>query len=208
MSNAAVVVSTEVRAGLACIESVHGVPASAPPLRVELFTPLPRSSLGVHQAQRHPAEHRIFIDAADARLSRLVIIHEYGHFLDSGVLGQRTSNKVRFASEYSPELGAWWAAVKDSVRYRQIDGHLEARRKGATTPAGTPSEAQLEYLVSRRELFARSYTQFIAVRSGDAVAGQLLSELATGVYPIQWKPGDFVEIDAAFAALVRSREWT
>ncbi len=61
------------------------------------------------------------------------------------------------------------------------------------------------------EMFARSYSQFVAVRSASP---ELLTELG-GVrsrpkevlYPEQWKDPDFGRVDEEFVKLFRKRGW-
>lgn len=134
----------------------------------------------------------------------LAFVHEVGHLLDHQALG---SDRSRFASEVEPELEDWRLiarrsdAVRTLVRYK-LD------------PAGVPADLQpyLTYLLSDEEVFARSYAQWIALRSGDAtlqaqVASRRQRKPDTLFIPLQWDDDDFEPIAATLDRTFHRRGW-
>lgn len=141
----------------------------------------------------------------------LTLAHEAGHFLDHAGIGQGV-----FASERSELLSGWREAVKNSQAYQLLRDMLADPRKfAAEFPlAGgvysvTPDVRHLAYLADTKELFARSYAQYIAVRSGDPILlAQLNKERSDKIYGArQWSDEDFAPIAAAFDQLFRSLGW-
>jgi hypothetical protein len=134
-------------------------------------------------------------------------VHEIGHFLDFSGIGEPNT----FASESSAELGAWLSAVRASRGYRELDGAVES------ILAYSAQEIAWFYvrLLSPSELWARSYAQYIAVRSADP---ELLVGLAEhqAAYPdhlkgiarlLHWTDDDFAPIAAEVEALAWRLGW-
>lgn len=159
------------------------------------------------------------------------MIHETGHYLDEQGFGGGN-----FASPFSPELQEWRKALKDSPTYQQLESWRVAAVQGRTGQDGVPTGAHyrhLAYLVSAEETFARSYAQYVAVRSGDPVALAELrvmqrqasfgpvspdrpynSKLTGAVqaanswdYPTVWGDDEFEPIARAFDRLFEARGW-
>lgn len=114
-------------------------------------------------------------------------IHEFGHYLDHNGLG---SLRDRFATLDPAEaslLSGWKTALEQSDAVRRL--------------RGLPSDRYTRYLLDERELWARSYAQWIATRSGNQ---SMIAEIAsrnTGSIATQWEPADFEPIADAFDRL-------
>lgn len=65
--------------------------------------------------------------------------------------------------------------------------------------------------MTERELFARSYAQYIALRSGDHVLlnqlDEVLKEDTVRDIVIQWSVKDFMPVGQAFDILFRKQKW-
>ncbi|WP_414664893.1 phage head morphogenesis protein [Horticoccus sp. 23ND18S-11] len=122
--------------------------------------------------------------------------HEAGHMLDFFALGRPGI----FASESHPDLAEWRAAVGATSAIKQI-------------AAGLPGGRQIrgkEYFLRTREVWARSYAQYVATKSGDAELLRQLDiirkapELGT---MIQWSDQDFAPVAAAMDEVFKKKGW-
>ncbi len=145
----------------------------------------------------------------------LTAVHEIGHFLDFKGLDRSTP----WASVNSPALAAWREAVKTS-RAVQTLGHFRnptTRTMPVTLWDGSVVEYPVDkiyvgYLLKAEELWARSYSQFIAAQSRDpALLRQLEQERdrpVSGIYyPKHWDEADFQPIRAEVEAVFRGLRW-
>ncbi|MCA0270225.1 MAG: hypothetical protein LCH53_13560 [Bacteroidetes bacterium] len=131
----------------------------------------------------------------------MTLAHEIGHFIDhKGLPGKDLSSRSG-----DDVLDRWRKAVHASAAY----GILTKRYDDAV--AGLPGASSVRYttyIKSDVECFARSYAQYIAVRSGDP---QMLAEIATmrtGKWAArQWEDDDFVPIAEAFDDLFHTQGW-
>ncbi|MEI8166822.1 MAG: hypothetical protein WCG26_10600 [Chloroflexales bacterium] len=132
------------------------------------------------------------------------LAHEMGHFLDNRGLPSNPSG-VTWSSEQSKRLAGFRVAVAQSEAIQRISKFLT----NPVDDAGfTHSQKHVVYLMTRKEIFARDYAQYIAVKSGDPA---MLAELKTmqekakkpGRLPNVWSDEDFapiaVELDKVFA---------
>ena len=147
-----------------------------------------------------PARHELFV-ADNAINPRAVLWHELGHVLDRFAFG--TSNG--FATLVDPRLAKWRVAVLQSQRYAE----WRALQTAASNPALI---AYMPYHMRIWELWARSYAQYIATRTGDSVTLAFLQNhrttLPTGEVPIyQWEHGDFAPIAAEIDTLFQRLGW-
>lgn len=127
--------------------------------------------------------------------------HEFGHWLDCTRIG--TGVGERFASALGVEdaatdalIAEWRRAVMHSPAVGDL---LEARRLRPTR--------QLEYLLTEEELWARSFAQWVATKTGDP---ELLDGIRAGMrrtVPSQWTDAEFGPIAAAFDALFGHLGW-
>lgn len=85
-----------------------------------------------------------------------------------------------------------------------------------TLPSGAKAVYPIDtrhiaYLLSREELFARSYVQFIAERSRSALLKSQLDDARQQrgqiYYPRQWDSDDFAPISTALAMEFRDLGW-
>lgn len=122
---------------------------------------------------------------------QLTACHEIGHFLDlSGIDTPGT-----FASVKSPLLEQWRQAIDASRRVAEI-------RDNQAIPD------RESYWLTRHELFARSYAQYVAEKSSDPGLAANLQKVAGGMQPWrQWDPEDFKPIREAFDSAFTKMGW-
>lgn len=160
----------------------------------------PPLDIGVHPAAPHAA---------------LTAVHEIGHFLDYSGLG----GAGEFGSVAADLLGPWRAAVRSSEAVQRL-GQLWRFTQGRAqeTPAGgggvnyAVEQRYIEYLLQNEELWARSYAQFVAVRSGHPVLREQLDRLRRRperhlYYGGHWDDDDFQPIMAEIEAAFRQKGW-
>ena len=147
--------------------------------------------------------------------AELTTVHEIGHFLDYAGFGATGE----FSSIAEPMLGAWRSAVRNSSAVQRL-GYLwrhPADKIQETQESGNVVEysvqkSYLEYLLENEELWARSYAQFVAVKSGSPELREQLNRLRDRparslYYWEQWDDEDFLPILAEIEAVFRQLSW-
>jgi hypothetical protein len=130
---------------------------------------------------------------------RLKTQHEIGHYIDlEGLPGDG------FSSSVAVELADWRAAIRRSDAFQEL-----ARLTRTASDAG---QRRMRAALALDEVWARSYAQFIALRSGDPRLLAEVGALRTGAIgdvaiPLQWASDDFAPISAAITALMRRLRW-
>lgn len=184
-----------IRDALNSVDSVH-LDGSLPPVRVV-------RGIGPHGENGHFNLRRLEILIADnARNPKATMLHETGHLLD--LMGIGTSRV--YASAFDPRLAGWRLSVLQSRAYRDW--------KTMATSSSDPHLRDYvnDYHLKVSELWARSYAQYVAMRSGDVFT---LQALITNVDPLpggqvlhyQWSAADFDQIASAFDDLMLQLGW-
>lgn len=114
-----------------------------------------------------------------------VVAHEFGHLLDNEVL--RPGSTTSAYMGYDPHYVGVSAALKASPTIKKLDADL--------------SPAREVYLLSEPEKFARAYTQWVAIRSGDAELIRAVADERRAVPGSQWPDAEFTPIAEAMDGL-------
>lgn len=217
---------------LGAIDSVHG-DGDLPVIPARLTASLASAYSEANYYYDTLLSEAVAIDVRyDAEMPELSLLHEIGHFIDHKGLGfdfflsspkfvsvEEMGVIMRqsvFASEENPALGIWREAIlaSDAIQHlREVKGY-----RSATVSAADGMRVQvdidhgyIDYLLEPRELFARSYAQFISAASQD---GHLLRQLdalrqepLADLYPLYWEDGDFLLIAEALDEVFRRRGW-
>jgi hypothetical protein len=146
----------------------------------------------------------------------LTLVHEVEHLLDLATLGEGRW----FGSAYHPSLTGWRRAISESRAYRALNtmaraGTAELSGSDETGHLVTLEEDELVALrrsLRMEELWACSYAQFVATRSGHGALVRSLEALRTRpiarvYYPRQWDDDDFAPIDTAIDVLMATLGW-
>lgn len=157
---------------------------------------------------------RIAIRTARQLEPGLTLLHEVGHLLDH--TGIEKGAAWRSTAD-DPKLAGWWTAVLDSDLYRWLlslsgrDRVLLPRSWGTGKEFVTLEKRTVRDRLDRKELFARSYAQYVVVESGDLALRAELDHArkAPGaiMYPEQWPDDDFEPIRQALDGLIRNLGW-
>ena len=158
---------------------------------------------GVRIARKYPdGTTKYFYEGKSINVSphadnkNLTFAHEIGHFIDYKGIGK----PGQMSSIQSPIVNKWREAVLESKQYN----YLVKLRDTVKDPE---SLEHLYYLLDMDELWARSYAQYVAQKSGDAV---LLKELENDLkqYKLyQWNKKDFEGILKAFDEIFTELGW-
>jgi SPP1 gp7 family putative phage head morphogenesis protein len=193
----------DLRAALALIDGVHG-----PDGATRWGVPLPITRANKKNA--HGYFGRSFrrgvgytpnqIGICTDQHPRLTLVHEMGHYFDFSMEGTGPVGGIEFASNMprgmSPERKALWNefidACADTDELRYVKANLRGKLR--------------DYYVSPEEMFARAYSQYIAVKSKDPT---LLAEIeSVRTHPVafftQWTDQAFGPIESALDAILKS----
>jgi hypothetical protein len=141
------------------------------------------------------------------------LVHEIGHLVAIEGFGKGTPVCHKHRA-----LGAWRKAARASETHKRLrdlkkDGETVVLENGAPTRYVFDADEMeyLDYLLEWEELWARTYCQFISIRSGSAaIQGQLQAEAVSPsgeVFTPQWPAYDFVEIELAIEDVLKERGW-
>lgn len=126
----------------------------------------------------------------------ITALHEMGHAVDHQLLSENLGLNVNLRSWASEsrvrEVREFWDAVEDSPTYKKL---IELRK--------TDGE-YVDYLLEKREIFARSYSEYITFKSMDqTLINELVDNIERSFYPEQWSRTEFEPIAKAMDALFR-----
>lgn len=150
--------------------------------------------------------------------------------------GSEAWRETRTPSEEVSLKGIYlWDAITDSQAYRALQEYKSGRQEikpipedyflgdrdnpewvAANKTFDRPIVTDVPFSVMRvlrtpREVFARAYTQYISVRSGDKDMTRAINEnidfASAGGMPIHWEWDDFEPIANSFDSLFRSKGW-
>src|SRR5262249_13642197 len=140
------------------------------------------------------------------------LVHEIGHFLD-----QQGAGKGKYhASSRDIDYSDFRRIVKESRAIKRLEQMLAEGKASVTLPDGTRKEYPVDkrhvlYLLDMREIWARAYSQYVAVKSGDPLLLKQLDELRNYggelSYPWQWDEDDFARIADEIDRLMLKFEW-
>ena len=141
----------------------------------------------------------------------LTTAHEIGHYLETfglpggRLLGRKWATDKIFAD--------WKKAVQESAAWKALDAQVGQKTIQVGRQTLQMPKASLEYYLTWEELWARSYSQWVAIRSGDpAMLKQLADERDIHLHPIlkhvQWEDADFEPIAKAIDDTFARAGWT
>lgn len=147
-----------------------------------------RRAYGQYQWKADGTPHQIAVSPRSPWRG-MTAAHEAGHFLDHQVLGRAGS----FASTSDPLF----------AKFRDVAG-----KSASITEIGKLGHGQRGYFLETREIWARAYAQYIAVRSGDKLLLGQLDKIRSSRQPWrQWSDEDFKPIAEAIDEIFRTKGW-
>jgi SPP1 gp7 family putative phage head morphogenesis protein len=199
---------------LAAIDSVH---ADGQLPRIPIKQVSTASAYGAF-VWRDDGPVRVQISDAPARPHyRMTLAHEIGHFLDFIGIGQN-SFASRQSDDPSSPYHKWRQAVEQTETVRllrelatkSVDQIVELR-DGSLHRIDRYDLEYANYLLDPSELWARSYAQYIARKSGDPAMREELAEMlraraGLNLYAL-WEDEEFAPIMKEMDDLFRSLGW-
>jgi hypothetical protein len=189
-------VRTGVEGAIMAADRVHSLPSGISPVPVSSHPQL--DPLGQYRgtASGDPVVLTLSEAAVDPGL---IFLHEAGHYIDHHILGAAG----QLASS-SPPWHDWTGAVRGTQavqRLRQMyltPGVSTIRLSDGSVAVVPDDRAYIQYLLRVHELFARSYCQYVTLRSRDPTLANHLSNTLAFHYPEQWRRRDFRPIQKVF----------
>lgn len=197
---------------LNAIDGIHGTgETTLPPIPVtRTETP---GLLGAYVHDEHGVPTRIEVNPSGST-PRLSLLHEVGHWLDAEGVGGAKIGQRDYAND--PVFSEWYTAVRGTKAVAELEGTKE-RWVASTKGEAGPNQGEkilpkfVDYMLAPHELWARSYAQHVATRSG---SGALLRELEEERkdegpvrYPSQWDDDDFAPVATAIDAMFMKLGW-
>jgi hypothetical protein len=178
-----------------------------------IFQYLPYSAEGEYRPTIPP---QILIDT-DGRHKLSTVLHEIAHVLDQfgigdGMYSQLESSRLRDPF-YTGPLSAWWHGIVLTPTVEAIRSALDNPQRLKTTVDGfevIPDLEDILYMLAPEELWARSYLQYITIKTHD---DDLISELQstlnkqTFIRLEQWPQQEFEIIEAQIDTLFNDLGW-
>ncbi len=177
------------------INAIHGVPVDMKSLSVKANG---KSVLGEYvygETTKAPFEFRLTTKGPHPRMT---MMHEMGHYLDHHGIG----TKGQFESSSGKQAKTVMAKLKKSNAYEKLTkDRQQYLRKG-----NKEMVRHLDYLMEDEELFARSYSQYIASKSSDRTIKNELQQMQKDTFlSTQWSDEDYKpimdEMDKMFSDL-------
>jgi hypothetical protein len=152
-------------------------------------------------------ENKLFYDPTQSDI-RGTLLHETGHGLDWRVFGNGKYYGSDLASIGEGPLVGWFQAVRATEAFKAIE---EIRLTEDNNWIYSNNDRRFaSYLNGTRELFARSYHQYIATKSGDAVTrselGLILQRRSWSKHE-QWTRADFEPVVQALDEMFKGLGW-
>lgn len=179
---------------ISAISKVHDLPLDYPKVYVEIAT---SEDLGDDDGVYNSDENRILLkDQIEVGGPEITFVHEFGHHITLGQEGNYSLNQFQDRIDRTPALSRWRDAVRATST---MQGIQERADRG---------EPYFEYLNDDREVFARTYAQYIAKRSGDKTLLSQLQENQDNNPNFTWPDSEFGPISAALDEYFKDRHLT
>ncbi len=192
------------------IENIHRVPLAP------ILVPVSREYITDGEGAYYdvPGKPLRIVVVPTATCPELTLVHELGHLIDHQLLG----TSWRYASADPSLLVTWRQRIEASETFQTLNAASTFIEQGESEVVVELPDAEsytfkfselnirmVQYLLKPCELFARSYAQYIALRSQHNVLRHGLNAqqtaLSRAVIPRQWEDEDFEPIAEAFDAL-------
>lgn len=187
-------ISKNIENALKAINSVHS-DGSLPKIPVMLHRMKANAAFLTSGNFGQMSPHSIMLKSS-GKTKEFSFIHETGHFLDFSAIGRAGRFETKFDSVITPVI----KKIKESQAYGKL---LEIKH----TTLDHRIRDHINYLCDERELWARSYAQYIAEKSNNRILLTQLENNRTFDFPYHWSEKDFKEIKAEIDKLFTQLGW-
>lgn len=156
----------------------------------------------------NPFTDRIYVSRY-SETPNLTFAHETGHRVEiRGLATSSVVNEEDLPSWSDPELRDWFKAVNASKAMDRMTGLFQE----ADTDDNVATISAIQYYTRPQELWARSYAQYIVIKSQDSAMLEELDHLQYLIrngyrLPTQWQNKDFEPIMKAIDDLFTRKGW-
>jgi SPP1 gp7 family putative phage head morphogenesis protein len=142
--------------------------------------------------------------SANSKRPEFTTAHEFGHMVDLEGVGTKGKH-----SSSGGELPDWQQAIQRSQAYLELQQLRFNPYVEIDGQIAYVDPHHVNYLLSPKELFARSFAQYIAVRSDDKIMADQLQQYRDmpGYGSAQWATDDFEPIAIAFDKYFEQIGW-
>ncbi len=139
------------------------------------------------------------------------VVHEYGHMVDHRGFGTDDLwGSERAATMNEGPMVEWWKAMQETPEYKKLramtanpSDHSWIEEDSTGKYRVTPDPKFTAYLSEPKELWARSYAQYIGRKTGN----QYNLEGNDQHHPFTWSDDSFGSIESAITNILRSKGW-
>lgn len=132
--------------------------------------------------------------AIDEGRAEFTSLHEFGHLIDYHSIGQKWRMESRSNSGLFDDF---LKAARDTKAIKNIDLIRNSKsyfNNGIEYRVTTKTIEYLDYLQDRAEIWARAYSQYIAMRSGSKPLMDIVKKEAEHHFTSQWTDEDFKQL--------------
>jgi len=193
----------DVEHALGAIDKLHAVPHTLAGIPVDTDAGGGNQGQFVYSAMGAPQKIGII---AGAHHPAETFTHEFAHYIEGFAIPGGNSGQRHWDGQLAnPILDEWKAAIEKSQSFANLDAMAE-RAKG-----DKGFERTMEYLLRWDELWARSYSQWVATRSRDPklIAGIDYYRTMPGnlTKNTMWQDNDFEPIAQAIDSIFHKLRW-
>ena len=140
---------------------------------------------------------------ASPLIRRIPLLHGIGHLIAHTVLGNGSFLSLKSSEELSPSVRVWRDVIWNTAAYSKYRERMwELSRGGSASELGI----QLAHLGNVDELWARSYSQFIALHTSNSGITNEFEATRKQLPYYYWESEDFESVDTAMIKLLITRE--
>ncbi len=136
----------------------------------------------------------------------LTMAHEFGHYIDREGIGTPGGWSSKL-----DEIPGWREAITNSQAYKDLQKLKQIGNVDVNGNIVKIDKEHVNYLLSDHELFARSFSQYIATKSGDTMMLKqvvvIRSRSAENYSARQWNDADFAPISKMYDDYFKSIGW-
>jgi hypothetical protein len=188
------------------IEKIHGLPLLS---KMDIIQVNAKFFDGEFEYMKLGRGIRIKI-SSDTQNKEFTLLHEIGHVIDNQATGVRGINETGSPENIFSDIlkAIEQTDLTKSLRVMQKSGRFEYKNK--LRKIGTKDYDRLNYLLQPKELWARAYSQYIAMKSGNK---ELLKQLnweenRQTIFKTQWMENDFKMVIFEVEKFLIKNKWT
>ena len=187
------------------IEKIHGFPLLS---KMDIIQVNAKVFDGEFEYMKLSRGIRIKI-SSNTQNKEFTLLHEIGHIIDNQATGVRGINETGSLKNVFLDIlkSIEQTDLTKRLRVMQTSGRFEYKNK--LRKIGTKDYERLNYLLQPKELWARAYSQYISMKSGNKdLLNQLnWEERSQTIFKTQWLENDFKMITFELEKFLIKNKW-